>query len=140
MSDSSNMLNDLVGLYNDLLAMLGVKAQADANLLAAQAEVQAAQVVKASAEADLQAQHNERQRREDEIARLQNELITHNMGIPAYEAVVNNATTALSVKEGSVIDAQNAAAQANTNYNNKLQEVNDLKARIKAEVDDDFPT
>lgn len=140
MSDSSNMLNDLVGLYNDLLAMLGVKAQADANLLAAQAEVQAAQVVKASAEADLQAQHNERQRREDEIARLQNELITHNMGIPAYEAVVNNAATALSVKEGSVIDAQNAAAQANTNYNNKLQEVNDLKARIKAEVDDDFPT
>ena len=62
------------------------------------------------------------------------------MGIPAYEAVVNNAATALSVKEGSVIDAQNAAAQANTNYNNKLQEVNDLKARIKAEVDDDFPT
>jgi chromosome segregation ATPase len=140
MSDSSELLNQLTVLYGELTELGEVCMARNSDYNQANNVMQEAQGQQSTAQSNL-AQHDAVSADyEARIAALQNEKAVHDSQRSNLEVAFATATQLVNDRIGDMQVAQTNAANALATYNAKRDEVNALKARIKAEVDDDFPT
>lgn len=140
MSDSENMIRDLAILYSSLDPLRVNEATTLQVLNQATATLGQSQVDRQNAEGAVSSQQAVIANLEAQILDLQNQLAAGQNNLPQLQSIANTANQV-------VVDNSEAVGQANEAHNlavaavaAKIQEINDLKARIKAEVDDDFPT
>jgi len=140
MSDSENMIRDLAVLYASLDPLRVSEATALQALNLATANLGQSQVDSQNADGAVGSQQAVIAQLESQILELQYQLATGQNNLPLLQSIANTASQVVANNEVSVGEAQGSYSAAQAAVQAKLQEINDLKARIKAEVDDDFPT
>lgn len=140
MSDSENMIRDLAVLYASLDPLRVSEATALQTLNQATLTLGQSQVDRQNADGAVGSQQAVIAQLESQILELQNQLATGQNNLPLLQSIANTASQVVANNEVSVGEAQGSYSAAQAAVQAKLQEINDLKARIKAEVDDDFPT
>jgi len=140
MSDSENMIRDLAILYASLDPLRVNEATTLQALNQATATLGQSQVDRQNAEGSVSSQQANIANLETQILTLQNQLAAAQNDLPQLQSIAGTANQVVAANTEAVSQANEAHNQAVNAVAAKIQEINDLKARIKAEVDDDFPT
>ena len=140
MSDSENMVRDLAILYASLDPLRVNESATLQALNQATATLGQSQVDRQNAEGSVSSQQASISSLEAQILDLQNQLAAGQNNLPQLQSIAGTANQAVAANSEAVSVANEAHNQAVADVAAKIQEINDLKARIKAEVDDDFPT